>query len=650
MKLKKHLLLTIFTFFLLSGFTVHANAAEKLSLSLNGVTLSEINSGSKETKYEGNTLTVNDTTTVTDVEIKGRGNSTWKYIKKPYQLKLAKKSDIFGLGKTKTYILLANYLDITGLRNDTALYTASKMNIGFSNVGKWVNLYEGEDYKGLYYVCKKNKIGDTELNLTDEKAVIVCMDEEYDMSSDDVYQKSAYFNRPICVKDAACDEEEGLSHFMASYNLLEKYAREKDYEKIKEIADVESFAKYYVLQEFTKNIDGWHKSVYMYKDGEEDLIHAGPAWDYDCSFGSEEHSWTNEGRDVLSYNNSTWNWSTSTLYRELVQIPEFRELVRREYQESLKPYEEDILARIDTQATLIADDVSADAALYTRKFKVKAENEKLRVWIVNRFSYMDKLYSSEVTLEPGSYEVGDTVVNVTDAEDLGEYYLTNDGSSYYLFTGELGEYVGSAAEIKEHAHTFKSTVTKAGIHKNGTVKTTCSKCGCSSTKTIYGVASVNISNVTYTGSVNKPKVTVTDKKGTTIPASNYKVSYKNNRNVGTATVTVTMKGNYSGTVSKTCIVRPKGTSIAKLTPAAKAFTIKVKAQKVQTTGYQIQYATKADMSDRKTVTINKNTVTSRKITGLKSGKTYYVRVRTYKRIRGKNYYSVWTTKKPVKIK
>ncbi|MBQ6583087.1 MAG: fibronectin type III domain-containing protein, partial [Mogibacterium sp.] len=116
-------------------------------------------------------------------------------------------------------------------------------------------------------------------------------------------------------------------------------------------------------------------------------------------------------------------------------------------------------------------------------------------------------------------------------------------------------------------------------------------------------------------------------------------------------------GNYRGSRTVYFNINPKGTSIRKLTAAKRKVTVTWNRQRVQTSGYQIQYSTnKKFTSNVKTISIGYNTTASRRITGLRSGKYYYFRVRTYKYI-GKNssgksqyVYSGWSTVKYVKVK
>lgn len=156
---------------------------------------------------------------------------------------------------------------------------------------------------------------------------------------------------------------------------------------------------------------------------------------------------------------------------------------------------------------------------------------------------------------------------------------------------------------------------------------------------------------TYTGKLLTPKVTVKYDNKTLKNGVDYTLTFKNNKKVGTATAVIKFKGNYSGKIKKTFKIIPKKTSIKKLDAKSKGFKIKINKQTAQTTGYQIQYATNSEFTtNKKTVTIKKNTETTKTISKLKANKKYYVRVRTYKTVNGKKYYSSWSKVKTVKTK
>ena len=153
----------------------------------------------------------------------------------------------------------------------------------------------------------------------------------------------------------------------------------------------------------------------------------------------------------------------------------------------------------------------------------------------------------------------------------------------------------------------------------------------------------------YTGNALKPAVTVRDAAGKVIPAANYTVTYIKNKNPGAAVAKITMKGNYTGTKTLGFTINPKSTKLSALTQESQSVTVKWKKQAKQTSGYEIQYSLKSSFSGAKKVPISGSKTVSRKISGLKSGKKYYFRIRTYKKVGSKKFYSAWSKKKAVTV-
>ncbi|MBO5302700.1 MAG: leucine-rich repeat domain-containing protein [Lachnospiraceae bacterium] len=174
------------------------------------------------------------------------------------------------------------------------------------------------------------------------------------------------------------------------------------------------------------------------------------------------------------------------------------------------------------------------------------------------------------------------------------------------------------------------------------------------TPVALGKVSLSKSETVYTGKTQAPVITVTDANGQPVDAVNYTAIYTNNKNVGQATVTVTGKNNYTGTLIATFKILPKSTKISKLAAKKKSFTVKWKKQTKQTTGYEIQYSTSKKFKGAKKVTVKKAKTTSTTIKKLKAKKKYYVRIRTYKivKINGKStkMYSSWSNAKAIKVK
>lgn len=163
-----------------------------------------------------------------------------------------------------------------------------------------------------------------------------------------------------------------------------------------------------------------------------------------------------------------------------------------------------------------------------------------------------------------------------------------------------------------------------------------------------GAAVIAVKDATWTGKALKPAVTVT-LNGAVLGKANYTVKYKNNKNIGTATVTVTGKGSYTGSATATFKITPKKISGLKLKGEKKKITASWKKTDGGA-GYQIQYSLYKDFKSAKTVTVSKSATLKKVLKSLKSGKTYYVRIRGYKKVGGKAYTSAWSKKLSAKVK
>lgn len=270
-------------------------------------------------------------------------------------------------------------------------------------------------------------------------------------------------------------------------------------------------------------------------------------------------------------------------------------------------------------------------------------------------------------------------ITATDEEN-GWYECSFDkAGTYYLIgmdqaAGETGKdsaarYAPAVAEIKvtedapddpevcaEHTYGKWTTVKRASEGKSGQKTRTCERCGEKQSQIIPAVKSIKLNKTSYTynGKINKPSVSVTDSTGKKLSSSCYTVTYSGGKNVGKGTASLKLKGDYTGTKTLKYTVVPKGTSLKTVKAGKKSFTMKWKKQSgrmsaSRISGYQVQYSTSGSFkSGNRTVTVKGYSKVSKKISKLRSGKKYYVRIRTYKTVGGKKYYSAWSAKKSVR--
>lgn len=169
---------------------------------------------------------------------------------------------------------------------------------------------------------------------------------------------------------------------------------------------------------------------------------------------------------------------------------------------------------------------------------------------------------------------------------------------------------------------------------------------------VKATPSVKLSTSTYTynGKVKTPGVKVSV-NGTVLTKDNYSVSYgKGRKNVGKYTVKVTLKNDYAGSKTVSFKINPPKSAVKKLKKGKKSFTVYVKKQSKQTSGYQVQYSTSKKFKSPKVKSLTSYKKTKLKVKKLKKHKKYYVRVRTYKKVGKTKYYSSWSSAKSVKTK
>lgn len=205
------------------------------------------------------------------------------------------------------------------------------------------------------------------------------------------------------------------------------------------------------------------------------------------------------------------------------------------------------------------------------------------------------------------------------------------------------------------------TEKQASFKRDGIVRDICMVCGKEGEKSsISGIEKVRLSatEFVWNGSVNRPSVLVRDRKGNELAeGTDYTVDFSGCKaGVGNYTVKINFQGDYTGTVSRSYKVYPKGTSLTKVTKKSKGFTLKWKKQEKEISGYEIQYSTSKNFTQKttKSVLVKKPKTTSKTVSKLKGNKKYYIRIRTYKTVkvnnRSRKMYSDWSKTKTIKTK
>lgn len=240
----------------------------------------------------------------------------------------------------------------------------------------------------------------------------------------------------------------------------------------------------------------------------------------------------------------------------------------------------------------------------------------------------ETIYRPEtITIKPTSYTY--------DGKDKKPEIVVTDSNkkaisaSHYTITFSNNKNVGKAKVTV----VFKGNSYEGNMTKEFTIKS----------RSISKATISGISDKIYTGKAITQAITIKDGKTKLKLNTDYIIKYSSNINVGTVKVTITGKGNYNGSVNITFKINPQATKITKKVAGKKSFKISWKKISKETSGYQIQYTLdKKFKKNISSISINKNSTTSKNISKLSAKKKYFVRIRTYKKVGNKIYYSAWS--------
>jgi len=292
-------------------------------------------------------------------KITSHGNSSWDYsAKKPYNIKLAEKADLYGMGKAKRWVLLSNFLDHSMQRNKVAIEMARAAGIEPAVDYIYVDLFCEGSYRGTYQLCEKIEVQKHRVNIRDLEDLMKEINEkepeEYERKSAGTEDDKKFKYVPDSYKyyDIPNDPEDITGGYLLQFQLCNRYERKTksgfvtklgqpiqidgpehaskaQVEYIRnfvqeledaiysetgfnskgrhysEYMDVDSFIKLYLLNEFVMNSDATGTSFYMWKDSDlrgDGKLHFGPAWDYDFAYDNFPTRVTNsDGKTGKTY-------------------------------------------------------------------------------------------------------------------------------------------------------------------------------------------------------------------------------------------------------------------------------------------------------------------------------------------------------------
>ena len=352
--------------------------------------------------------------------IKGRGNSTWKMEKKPYNLKLDKKANLFGMGKSKKWSLIANHSDTSLMRN-SIIYTVAGYVLDYTPKYTPVDLYVNDEYMGAYILTTRVEADDNRVeieNLDDanedanpdvdfdtldrggvygtysgllegtQKWVEIPNDPEdisggylmeleiADRYPDEISGFVTDGGQPVIFKNPEYATENEVKYISSVYQAFEdavmaEDGANSDGDYYANLCDIESFYLFYAINEWSSNMDCGLTSTYMYKPEGDDKIYAGPVWDFDIAFGNNGGGrygcdYTNPEEFTVCFGRQYKNTifksqdvdAVPTLFNALCQKQDFVNGVKESWDADLLPVVTDV---VDTYIPEYAEKIEGSA-------------------------------------------------------------------------------------------------------------------------------------------------------------------------------------------------------------------------------------------------------------------------------------------------
>lgn len=363
------------------------SAIPELTITTTDPSIAEI--PSKDYYLEG-TLAVNGRGGYEDytgkTEVKGRGNSTWGYPKKPYRLKLNKKAEICGLGKAKNYVLLANHLDPTLMLNSVAFKIGRLLELPFTNHAIPVDVVLNGIYKGSYLLTEQIEVKENRVDLDENNSVMWELDSYWD---DEPKFKSTAFNLPVMVKDPDLTTEQ-FEYWKKDFNAFTtQFAKEPlEGNSYVDMIDIESVAKFLITFNLVHNMEINHpKSVFLHKEGNGKYV-MGPIWDFDWAYDYEGTS-NHFGRYNTPLFSSSMNGVGTAFFQRFLQDSRVKAIYKRTWQDFKNNKLDALLQYVDDYAVMLKPSVERNSELWenTRSFDTKVK--ELKAWLRNRADYID---------------------------------------------------------------------------------------------------------------------------------------------------------------------------------------------------------------------------------------------------------------------
>ncbi len=337
-----------------------------------------------------------------EIMIKGRGNTSWIFPKKPYSLRLTGGQSLKEPSDT-TWVLLANYDDKTLVRNELALYMGRKLStLDYTPQSYLADFSLNSLYQGIYLFCQGVTVGPSRVDVGEDGFLL-----EVDGKSR--YHETIFntirLTHPLNIHYPEVMEGSPDYHYIKAYvqaaeDALFSTQFTDETEGYRRYMDMESFAEWYVVNEIAKNADAaFFTSCFMHcrRGGR---LTMGPLWDFSCAFGGYKD---NEfGRTVANVPEGFYIRRTKWFGR-LFDDPAFRACVKERFNHYYA-HRALLYAHIDASCSQIADKLVYENRLWGQLCKPSASEKQVRQEHQAQAAYLKEWLETRMNWLKGEFD------------------------------------------------------------------------------------------------------------------------------------------------------------------------------------------------------------------------------------------------------
>ena len=326
--------------------------------------------------------------------LRGRGNSTWVvHEKKPYGLELTQSADLLGMGTSKKWVLLADALDHSAMRNKIVYDFAKEAGLPYTPDAQWTEVYLNGQYAGLYLLCERVEVDPQRVDLSPDGSLI-CMDRDIRVEED---------TDPYFVTDSGqylqiCQSSD-IGSLKTKIQAMEHALLSEDESLWQTYIDQESWVKKYLIEEIFGSYDAGFQSQYffLHNNAADSKVYAGPVWDYDASIGNTLIWALNSPEGLYAWRPEAMEGYNTLWLHSLYNKESFRTVLAETYRQTFRPLLEILLHE---RAKGYADQIGMAFERNRIRWNVdtegvQAESEYIIDYLSRRMGFLSELWLEE---------------------------------------------------------------------------------------------------------------------------------------------------------------------------------------------------------------------------------------------------------------